>query len=74
MKHHEEEKLGKAHHKFELNAEKIQSEQEGPAVKELDDLEYFESNKKEVTFKIISAQGSLQISLIESIKLSHIFK
>ena len=55
MKHHEEEKLGKAHHKFELNAEKIQSEQEGPAVKELDDLKYFESNKKEVTFKIISA-------------------
>ena len=49
---HEEEQLGEAHHNFELNAEKTQSEQECQSEEDLDDLK---SNKNEVTFKIVTA-------------------
>ena len=55
MKHHEEEQLGEARHEFELNAEQTQREQECQAEQNLEDLEYFKSNKNEVTFKIVSA-------------------
>ena len=55
MKHHIKEQLSKARHDFELNAEKTQSEQESQAAQNVDDLEYFGSNRNEVTFRLISA-------------------
>ena len=55
MKPHEKEQLGKAHHNFELNAEKTQSEQECQSEEDLDDVESFESNENEVTFEIVAA-------------------
>ena len=54
MKHHEEEQIGEARHEFKLSADKTQGEQEFQAEQNLDDLEYFESNKNEVMFKIVS--------------------
>ena len=54
MKYHDEEQIGKARHEFKLNAEKTQEEQEFQAEQNLDALEYFESNKNEVIFRIIS--------------------
>ena len=55
MKHHKKEELCKARHDFELNAEKTQSEQEFQAAQNVDDLEYFGSNKNEVTYRLILA-------------------
>ena len=55
LKHHQEEHLGEARHEIELNAEQTQREQECQAEQNLEDLEYFELNKNEVTFKIVSA-------------------
>ena len=54
-KHHGEERFGKDHHKFELNAGQIQNEQEFQSEQDLDDLKVFESNKNKVTFEIVSA-------------------
>ena len=53
-KHHGEERFGKDHHKFELNAGKIQHEQEFQSEQDFHDLKVFESNKNKVTFEIVS--------------------
>ena len=53
VKYHEEEQLGKAHNEIELNARKIQCEQEHQTEEDIDDLKYLKSNKNEVTFRIV---------------------
>ena len=55
MKYYEEQRLDKAHHKFELNEERGQNEQEDQAEQGSDDLKYFESNKTEVNTNTVSA-------------------